>query len=129
MTSQTRSAARLLQVDAGLDAAIALLCLILVGMPPAGSWARPVWLTEPVLLAAAAVLAVFAAGLLVLARQPDQVVLCALGSGNGVCAASVALWVFLDNLALGPALQAALLAAAALLAVVAAAQIRAARRL
>jgi hypothetical protein len=129
MTPQTRSAARLLRVDAGLDTAIALLCLILVGMPRAGSWARPAWLTEPVLLAAAAVLAVFAGGLLVLARQPDQMVLCALGGGNGVCAASVALWVFLDNPALGPALQAALLAAAAMLAAVAAAQIRAARRL
>jgi hypothetical protein len=127
MTPPTRSAARLLQVDAALDAAIAVLCLVLAATPRAGSWARPAWLAEPVLLAAAAVLVVLAAGLLVLARQPDQMVLWALGTGNGVCAAAVVIWVLLDNPALGPALRAALLAVAALLAAVAAAQLHAAR--
>jgi hypothetical protein len=124
MNPPTRSAARLLQVDAGLDCAIALLCLVLVATPPADAWARPDWLSEPVLLAAAAVLAVLAAGLLVLARRPDRVVLRALGAGNGISAAVVAICVVLDDPALGPAVRAALLVAAAGLA---AAQIRAAR--
>jgi hypothetical protein len=127
MTAPTRSAARVLWVDAGLDSVIALLCLVLVATPPAHAWARPAWLDGPVLLVAAAVLAALAVGLLVLARGPDQVVLWALGAGNGASAAAVAIWVAVDHPALGSALRATLLAVAAGLAAVAAAQVHVAR--
>jgi hypothetical protein len=88
----------------------------------------PVWLGGPVLLVAAAVLAALAVGLLVLASGPDQMVLWALGAGNGASAAAVAIWVVVDYPALGPALRATLLTVAAGLAAVAAAQVHIARR-
>jgi hypothetical protein len=129
MNPPIRSAARLLQVDAALDCTIAVLCLVLVAAPPADALARPAWLSAPVLLAAAAVSAALAVGLLLLARRPDHMVLRALGTGNAVSAAAVAVCAVLDGPALGPAVRVALLAVAAGLAAVGAAQIRAARRL
>lgn len=126
MTQAARSAARALQVDAGLDAAIALLFVVLAVTPAVAGWARPVWLAAPILLVAAAVLAVLAAGLLVLSRRPDKGVLQALGAGNGVGALAVAIWAVLDA-AFGPALRAVLLIVAAGLAGIAVAQFRASR--
>jgi hypothetical protein len=124
MPPSTRCAARVLQVDAGLDAAIAALFLVLASTGPVGAWARPDWLTAPVLLAAAAVLVVFAAGLLGLARRPDEQALRALGVGNGATAVVSAIWAVLDP-ALGVALRAVLLVVVVALAAVAVAQVRA----
>jgi hypothetical protein len=119
-------AARVLRVDAGLDGAIALLLVVLAATSPADGWGRPGWLAAPILLGAAAALAALAAGLLVLSRRPDEGVLRALGAGNGVSAAAVAVWAVFDA-AFGPALRAVLLVVAVLLAAIAVAQIRASR--
>jgi hypothetical protein len=127
MTLPARSETRVLQVDAGLDSAIALLFLVLASTRPAGAWVRPAWLGVPVLLAAAAVLVLFAAGLLVLARRPDESAMRALGIGNGGSAAVVVIWALLDP-AVGAGLRTVLLVVAAALAAVAAAQIDVARR-
>jgi cobalamin synthase len=126
MRASTRSAARVLQVDAGLDGAIAVLFLVLAATGPVGAWARPDWLAGPALLCAAAVLVVFAAGLLVLARRPDAQALRAFGVGNGVTAVVIAIWAVLDP-AVGFALRPVLLVVAAALAAVAVAQVRTAR--
>lgn len=127
MTQAARTGARVLRVDAGLDGAIALLFVVLAATPPADAWARPVWLSAPFLLVAAAVLGALAGGLLVLSRQPDAGVLRSLGAGNGVSALAVAIWAVLEP-AFGPALRAVLLIVAALLAAIAVAQVRASRR-
>jgi hypothetical protein len=127
MTQAVRTGARVLRVDAGLDGAIALLFVVLAATPAAGGWARPVWLSAPILLVAAAVLAALAAGVLVLSRQPAAGVLRSLGAGNGVSALAVTIWAVLDA-ALGPALRAVLLIVAAVLAAIAVAQVRASRR-
>jgi hypothetical protein len=124
MPLPTRSSVRVLQADAGLDSAIAVLSLVLASTPSAGAWARPAWLGAPVLFVMAAVLVLFAAGLLVLARRPDESALRALGIGNGVSAAVVAIWVLADP-AFGSALRVVLLVVAASLAAVAVAQVRA----
>lgn len=129
MTTSTRSAGRVLQADAGLDGAIAVLFVALAATSPAGAWARPAWLGAPVLLGTAAVLAALATGLLVLAHRPERAALRVLGAGNGVSAAALAIWAAFDDSTLGPALRAALLVVAVGLAVVATAQIRAAARL
>jgi hypothetical protein len=121
----SRSAARtVLLVDAGLDTAIAVVCVVAAS----GSLGeRPAWLGPPVLLVLAVVLLGLAAGLLWLARRPEAPALWALAAGNGVSAVVVALWALLGGPAPGLLVVAVLVASG--LAVVAAAQAGVARRM
>jgi hypothetical protein len=97
--------ARLLGIDAGLEALIAAFLIVLAAASPTSDgWRRPSWLSNPALVAVALVFAATAVTLAVLARYAahrstgrHEVGLLTLGIVNIVAALALLVWVVVDD--------------------------------
>jgi hypothetical protein len=85
-----------LRVDAGIEALLAMICLVLAWqLAGTEEWVLPSWLGTPALLAAAGVLVIAAVGLCWMAGRPAPGAVRGVGIGNALTAVACLIWAVL----------------------------------